>query len=231
MKKLIILLVSLISGTFILYGQPRKDYKNGGTNMYNKQSFIDKNCNSIHSSSSVHEVKHSCFRKDSVIRNYGADYKLTNMCDLTLYIYIESLKSSYILKNQQTSPTIKCPNPPIVLKVTHDNKAFKQWTTNGYSQHNKKRRSNGLPKDLGMEIIFEKTTKSYFFKFTNNGGNSYNISYEYYSKDSKGFITNSDNIGPYLKKTMPCGEFKNKFRNLKIRLINPNRPFEVFLDK
>lgn len=211
MRKIIILLMFLIVGAGTIYGQVRNEHKR--TNM-NTQYFKNKNSYSANSNSSVHEVK-SCFSKDSIIRDYGFDYTITNICDHTLYIYIKSLNSSFILKPKQKSSLIKCTNPPIVLEMTHDNKKFQQWVHNGNSQQNK----NGLPEDLEMEIIWDEYLKTYSFKFTNNGGNRYEVTYEYYSKYTKGFVFYGERIGSYDKTRMPCGEYR-KFRKLKIRRIN-----------
>ncbi len=79
----------------------------------------------------VHEVRNSCFRKDSTITNFGVTYTITNVCKETLYIYIESLKLGCILPYQQTSPPINCPNPPILLRLTHNENAWKRWTPSG----------------------------------------------------------------------------------------------------
>ena len=216
MKKIIIVFMFLTVGTTMIYGQIRNEHKR--TNM-NTQYFKNKNSYSANLNSSVHEVK-SCFSKDSIIRDYGFDYTITNICDHTLYIYIKSLNSSFILKPKQKSSPIKCTNPPIVLEMTHDNKKFQQWKYGRNLQQNKKEGINGLPKDVEMEIILIEGV-GWFLKFTNNGENTYEIWYEFYSEDSKKFIENVGVLGKGRYNNielLPCGKEK-KFRNLKISII------------
>lgn len=79
---------------------------------------------------SIHEVKNSCYRKDSIKTDDGVIYTITNLCKNTLYFYIESLNICCILNHQKTSSPIKT-NPPIVLKLTHNEKVWKDWVPSG----------------------------------------------------------------------------------------------------
>lgn len=208
MKKIIIVFMFLTVGTTMIYGQIRNEHKR--TNM-NTQYFKNKNSYSANLNSSVHEVK-SCFSKDSIIRDYGFDYTITNICDHTLYIYIKSLNSSFILKPKQKSSPIKCPNPPIVLEMTHDNKKFQQWKYGKTLQQNK-----NLPKDVEMEKIWIEGV-GYHLKFTNNGENTYKIWLEFYSEDCKKFLGHGNILGKGRYNNILllfCGD---KYRNLKISI-------------
>lgn len=89
------------------------------------------NANKINSKYSVHEVKSSCFRKDSIKTNDGVIYyTITNLCKNTLYFYIESLNICCILNHQKTSSPIKT-NSPIILKLTHNEKVWQNWVPSG----------------------------------------------------------------------------------------------------
>lgn len=88
------------------------------------------NANKINSKYSVHEVKNNCYRKDSIKTDDGVIYTITNLCKNTLYFYIESLNICCILNHQKTSSPIKT-NPPIILKLTHNEKVWQNWVPSG----------------------------------------------------------------------------------------------------